>query len=132
MSIKARAVRVHQVPERTTFSGERIFLEDVRKYGQSQRPRLVLDCSKLQYLDTSTLRLLLCCLEEVMKCNGDVRLASLCPEATAALRIAGVGWLFEAYSTPEAAVNSFHLRSNSMALCLTKDEDASHLSERAA
>jgi len=132
MSIRARAVRVHQVSERTTFSGERSFLEDVRKYGQSQRPRLVLDCSKLQRLDSATLRLLLCCLEEVMKCNGDVRLASLCPEAKAALQTAGVDQLFEAYSTAEAAVNSFHLRSNSMALCLTKDEDAGHLSERAA
>ncbi len=132
MSIRARAVRVQQVPEMATATSERSFLRDVKKYAQGQRPRLVLDFSKVRGLDKATLLMLLACLEEVMRGNGDVRLASLCPEAEAALRVAGVSRLFEVYATPEAAVDSFHHRPTSMALQVTKDESAKHDSEHAA
>jgi len=132
MSIRARAVRVHQVPEKVTSTRERSFLREVQTYAQSQRPRLVLDCSKVQDLDNVALHMLLSCLEEVMRCNGDVRLASLRPKAEAALRVAGVLRLFEVYATPEAAVNSFHHRTNSMALHLSGDEGVSRDAEHAA
>ena len=65
-------------------------------------------------MDTATIHLLLSCLEEVMKCNGDIRLASLRPGAEAALRIAGVDRLFEMYATTEAAAQSFQQRPTSV------------------
>ena len=65
-------------------------------------------------MDTDTIHLLLSCLEEVMKWNGDVRLASLRPRAEAALKIAGISRLFEIYSTTEAAMQSFQYRPTSV------------------
>jgi anti-anti-sigma factor len=115
MSIKKRAVRVHEVPDELTPAKERSFVLELQKYAESERPRFVLDCSKVSDMNTATIGLLLSCLEMVMKCNGDVRLASLRPEAEAALRGAGITRLFEVYATPESAVHSFHQRAASLA-----------------
>jgi anti-anti-sigma factor len=108
MTHRFRSVTVHQVPERVAAAEERSFLRDLQKYVETERPRLVLDCSKVQRMDDATAHLLLCCLEEGMKRNGDVKLASLTPIAESMLRSAGMSHLFEIYATIAAAVNSFH------------------------
>ena len=114
MSITKRAVRVLQVSGRVR--GERdSFLSSLQKYTESERPRLVLDCSSVWKMDTATIRLLLSCLEEVMRYNGDVRLASLSSDAEATLRSTGISRLFELYPTTEEAVQSFHQRPVSIA-----------------
>jgi anti-anti-sigma regulatory factor len=113
MSIRKHVVRVYKVPEQMTAAKERSFLRDMQKYAEIERPRVVLDCSRVWDMDIATIHLLLSCLEEAMKCNGDVRLASLRPEA--ALRLAGVNRLFERYATADSAVQSFHQRQASMA-----------------
>jgi anti-anti-sigma factor len=115
MSIIKRSVRVHQVPERVTSANEQIFLRDLQKFAENERPRFVLDCSRVHDMDIATIRLLLSSLEEAMKCNGDVRLASLRPKAEEQLRMAGVSRLFEMYSTADNAVQSFHQRPTSNA-----------------
>jgi anti-anti-sigma factor len=115
MSIRKRSVRVQEVPEELTLASERSFLRELQKYAESERPRFVLDCSRVSDMNAGTLSLLLSSLEIVMKCNGDVRLASLQPDAEAALRSAGVSRLFEVYATIESAVHSFHQRAASLA-----------------
>jgi anti-anti-sigma factor len=115
MSIIKRSVRVHQVPEKVTSTNEQSFLRDLQKFAESERPRFVLDCSRVYDMDIATIRLLLSCLEEAMKCNGDVRLASLRPKAEEQLRMAGVSRLFEVYSTSDSAIQSFHQRPTSNA-----------------
>jgi anti-anti-sigma factor len=107
MTTKVRAVTVHQVPEQGTKTGERSFLHDLQKCGEMERPRLVLDCSQVRHMDQATIFLLLACLEEVMKRDGDVKLASLHPGAEETLRVAGVNRLFEMYATTAEAVHSF-------------------------
>lgn len=113
MSIRNRTVRVLQVSNRVSARTGH-YLPNFQKYAEPGRPRLVLDCSKVWNMNAATIRLLLSCLEEVMKYNGDVRLASLCPEAEAALRMAGINRLFELYATTEDAIQSFHKRPSSM------------------
>lgn len=115
MSTIKRAVRVHQVPEQVTPSNERSLLRELQKFGETERPRLVLDCSRVWNMDIPTIHLLLSCLEEAMKSNGDVRLASLRPGAEETLRTAGINRLFEMYATTEGAVQSFHQRPMSIA-----------------
>lgn len=107
MTIRTRAVRVHHVPAKVTSAEERAFLQDLQKYLESERPRFVLDCSKVQELDNATINLLLACLEEVMKRNGDVRLASVNSDVEAALRFMGANRLFEIYPTTDGAIQSF-------------------------
>jgi anti-anti-sigma factor len=71
---------------------------------------VVLNCSHLHEMDLSSVHLLLCCLEEAMKRNGDVRLAALSPLAKDCLRGLGVDRLFRIFETSEQAVQSFQRR----------------------
>jgi hypothetical protein len=58
-------------------------------------------------MDRAAVYLLLCCLEEAMKCDGDVKLAATSSEAMAILEFAGVSPLFESFYTIAEAVSSF-------------------------
>ncbi len=115
MSMIKREVRVHQVPDQVNATAERTFLQELQKCSESERPRFVLDCSRVREMDIATIHLLLSSLEEVMKCNGDVRLASLHPAAEEMLSLAGVNRLFEIYPTVDGAVRSYHQRPTSIA-----------------
>lgn len=116
MIVSKRTVNIQQMPEQVNAANERLLLQYLqKKCAETERPRFVLDCSPVRDMDIATIQLLLSCLEEVMKCNGDVRLASLRPEASAALRLSGVCRLFETYESTEAAVQSFQKRPSSMA-----------------
>jgi anti-anti-sigma factor len=114
MSISKRAVQVYQVPARSAGTTHEGFLRYKQLCSETQRPRLVLDCSTIWDMDTSMIQLLLSYLEEVMRYNGDVRLAGLSPQAEWALRFAKVSRLFEIYATTESAVQSFHQRATSI------------------
>jgi anti-anti-sigma factor len=114
MSIKKRAVSVYQVPSEISSASEMELLRQLQMSAETGHPRFVLDCSKVASMGSSAIRLLLCCLEEVMKNNGDVRLAMLHPEANAVLRHTGISRLFESYDTTENAIHSYQLRPSSM------------------
>jgi len=112
MIIKMRAVTVHEVPEHVTAAAEKKFLRELQTYVDTERPRLVLDCSRIRTMDNATMHLLLSCLEEAVKRNGDVKLAGVRTEAQASLLFAGVSRLFEVYATTAEATHSFRHRPN--------------------
>ncbi len=120
MPIKMRVVGVMQVPKLLNAKDSRTFLRDLQSLLDGDRPRLVLDCSKLPHLDKSVILLLLCCLEEVMKCNGDIKLADLPHGAAEMLRMTGADRLFDIYQTTAEAVNSFQRSPASMFSHLTE------------
>jgi len=65
-------------------------------------------------MNKPTMHLLLSCLEEAMKRNGDVRLAALPPAAGAAPQLASLRRLFEIYPTVAEAVHSFQQRPTAL------------------
>jgi anti-anti-sigma factor len=71
------------------------------------RPRLVLDCSKLSRIGIAEIRLLVACLESVMKHNGDARLAAVPPNAEVLLSYTRADRLFQIYPSREDAISSF-------------------------
>lgn len=86
----------------------RSFLRDVEDGMNMERPYVVVDCSSIGQLDRSVVHLLLCCLEEALKRNGDVKLAGI-PLITEVMPgFTGASRLFEIYDTTADAVNSFH------------------------
>lgn len=107
MIIKMRTVTVHEIPEKVTAKEEKSFLNDLQHYVETERPRLVLDCSRIRKMDNATIHLLLSCLEEAMKRNGDVKLAGLDPQARATLSLTGADRLFEIFPATADAVRSF-------------------------
>jgi anti-anti-sigma factor len=102
-----RPVAVKQLPEKFSLQQGREFFRQLEACLNSDRPRIVLDCSKLQHLDTAGIHVLLRCLEEAMKRNGDVKLAALSARPAATLELSGVNRLFESFDTTADAVHSF-------------------------
>ncbi|MGA2050210.1 MAG: STAS domain-containing protein [Terracidiphilus sp.] len=107
MAMRAREVTVRDLPERLTGERGRCFFSELKGEMETDNPFIVLDCSKVRQMDISAVYSLLCCLEEAMKRNGDVRFASMPSEITAILELTGVARLFERYDTNAEAMNSF-------------------------
>lgn len=107
-----RAVIVKQLPELLFDRQRSTFFNEVKGCLDVNRPCLVLDCSRLTQIDTKTIHLLLCCLEEAMKRNGDARLAEVSPKVRAAMKIAGADALFRFFATSAEAIRSFDRHAN--------------------
>ena len=107
MTIKKRAVLVKQLPEALSAKQGRVFFRELESCMNSDRPYIVLDCSRVQRLDRSVVDLMFCCLEEAIKRNGDVKLAVLPVGSDAILELTGVNRLFDTFDTIPAAVHSF-------------------------
>jgi anti-anti-sigma factor len=108
MTVQDCAVAVKQLPETLTGKQARsIFSELDRNLKRSDRTRIVLDFSKVRQIERSAIYLLLCCLEEAMKRNGDVKLAAIPSGARKILEITGVARLFETFDTSADAIDSF-------------------------
>jgi anti-sigma B factor antagonist len=103
-----RPVAIRRLPDALSVQQKVAFLHDIAGVMNTNRPRLVLDCSRLRDCDSSAIHLLLHCLEEAMKRNGDVKLAAVPTHAAVMLVTTGVARLFETFDTTEEAVNSFY------------------------
>jgi anti-anti-sigma factor len=103
-----RAVAVKRLPDVLSIQNKIAFLHEIASVTKTSRPRLVIDCSNLRECDSSAIHLLLHCLEEAMKRNGDVKLAAVPTLAAVVLVSTGVARLFETFDTTAEAVNSFH------------------------
>jgi anti-anti-sigma regulatory factor len=109
MTLRVRTVTVKQLPKTLNAQQLRAFLREYEDSLQASRPRIVLDCSHVQQIDRPLLHLLLCCLEEAMKLNGDVRLAAVSLDARTALELWGIGRLFKVFETNKDAIDSYQL-----------------------
>ena len=116
MTLRQRNIIVKQLPESLSALQARAFLCELESYIQCDRPCLVLDCSKLDHMDMPTVHLLLFCLEEAMKRNGDVKLAEVSPEAMAILESSGIEGLFKIFDSTPEAINSFYPRQANLPL----------------
>ncbi len=97
-----------------------------------ERPCVVLDCSRIREMDKSAIHMLLCCLEEAMKRDGDVKLAAVSPLARRALEATRVDRLFEIYETEAEAVSSFFQPRSEKALYVPSSQKMAGISESAA
>jgi anti-anti-sigma regulatory factor len=119
MTLKVCNPELKQLPEAFTMEHARNFLSELEKCMANDRPCVVLDCSNVRKMDRSLTHLLLCCLEEAIKRNGDVKLSAVPPAAKATLERTGVIRLFEVFDTNAEALGSFHLPPTNKALQLT-------------
>jgi anti-anti-sigma factor len=97
-----------QLPEQLTNGFVKPFWAELQPLLESDRPRLVLDCSQIRQIDSAGVEMLLQCMEEAMKRDGDVKLAALSPQSEVILELMRVGRLFETFDTSPEAVQSFH------------------------
>jgi anti-sigma B factor antagonist len=102
-----RPVVVKNIPEKLGSKEARAFLRDVQRLVTMDRPQLVFDFSRVRRFEAAGLETLLECMSEVMKHDGDLKLASLSPEAAVVLELTRTDRLFEIYDTAADAVRSF-------------------------
>ncbi|MHB1936581.1 MAG: STAS domain-containing protein [Acidobacteriaceae bacterium] len=132
MTIRKRAVAVKQLPEIGNARQGQAFLREMQNCMDVDRPFVVLDCSNVGNLDKSVVRLMLCCLEEAMKRNGDVKLAALPLAAEIVLEACGVDRLFDIHDTTAGAVSSFHKPHAAASSHASMSEDPRQQPESAA
>jgi anti-sigma B factor antagonist len=105
-----RHVTVKRLPETLDVKSERRFCKELETAFIVEKPAIVIDCSHVRHMDNAAVHLLLCCLEEAMKRNGDIRLAGLSIEAEKVFARTGVDRLFRVFDSTEKAVESFQRR----------------------
>ncbi len=101
-------VIVMEVPATLNHVEGQAFLMDLQPLLETDRPRMVLDCSQLQHVDSAGIEILLQCIDEAMKRDGDVKLAAVSPASAAILELMRVDRLFEMFDSVEEATRSFH------------------------
>lgn len=98
---------VKALPEKLSAGQSSVFFRDVEPCLTVDRPCVVLDFSKVRQLDRDGIQILLRCLEEAMRRNGDVKLAAIPPGVAKTLELIGVRRLFEVFDSAAHAVDSF-------------------------
>ena len=102
-----RPVVVKRIPERLNLKQARAFCREIGPILNSDRPQVVLDCSQVKQIDAAGVDMLLQCLAQVIKHDGDVKLAALSPEMAVILEMTRTDRLFEIYDSSSDAVLSF-------------------------
>ncbi len=95
------------LPERVNQKQARLFLREVQPLVTVDRPQVVFDLSAVKQLDAAGVDALLQCMSEVMKRDGDLKLAAISPQAAVILELTRADRLFEIYNTAADAVRSF-------------------------
>lgn len=103
----SRPVVVKRVPERLNLQQSRTFVREVQAFLRSDRPQIVLDLSQVRQIDAAGVDMLLHCMSEAMKRDGDVKLASLSPQAAVILEMTRTDRLFEIYESSTDAARSY-------------------------
>lgn len=101
------SVTLTQLPDTLDTGSWLRFFKELEDAMRSHRPRIILDCSNLRQMDRNAIHILLCCLEEALKRDGNVKLAAISSSAREALEAMRVDHLFEIYDTSSDAINSF-------------------------
>ncbi len=104
----SRPVIVKRMPDRLNQKQARMFLRDVQPFLNTDRPQLVFDCSMIRQMDAAGVDMLLHCMAEVMKRDGELKLAAVSPQAAVVLEITRTDRLFEVFETSGDAVRSFY------------------------
>jgi anti-sigma B factor antagonist len=103
----SRPIVVKRVPDRLNLRQARIFLREVQAFLKSDRPQVVFDLSQVRQIDAAGVDMLLHCMSEAMKRDGDLKLAAVSPQAATVLELTRTDRLFEIYETSTDAVRSF-------------------------
>jgi anti-anti-sigma factor len=98
---------VKRLPERLNLKQARQFLQEVQPFLRADRPQVVFDLSQVKQMDAAGVDMLLQCVDAAMKRDGDVKLASVSPQAAVILELTRTDRLFEIYESSSDAARSF-------------------------
>ena len=105
-------VTVRQFPHFLTPELSEAFFRGLMPVLENDRPYLVFDLSEVYQLNSLGVTVLLRCMEEVIKRNGDLKLVAPSPQLAAILELTRISDLFETFENCSDAVESFFLFSD--------------------
>jgi anti-sigma B factor antagonist len=100
-------VFVKRLPNKLGFPGVSDLWNELAPQLRMDNPKIVFDCADVRQIDSAGADLLLRCMEEVMKQDGDLKLASVSPEAAVILKLTRMDRVFEIFETVTDAIVSF-------------------------
>jgi anti-sigma B factor antagonist len=103
----SKPVVIKRLPAAMNSAGARQFYSEVKPLLRSDRPQLVFDFAQTERLDVAGVEILLRCMREAMRRDGDIKLAALSPVAATVLELTRADRLFEIYETSTDAVRSY-------------------------
>ncbi len=103
----SRPVVIKRMPERLNLKQARALLRELQPILTSDRPQVVFDMSQVRHLDAAGVDMLLHCMTETMKRDGDLKLAALSEQAAVILELTRTDRLFEIYNSSAEAMRSF-------------------------
>ncbi len=103
----SRPVVVKRVPALLNTRQARKFHDEVRPLLRIDRPQIVFDLAAVRQIDAVGIDMLLQCMTEASRRDGDLKLANLSPHAAVILELTRTDRLFEIYETATDAVKSF-------------------------
>src|SRR5215470_13134995 len=103
----SRPVIVKRMPERLNLRAAKQFEREVQPFLTSDRPQVVFDLSQVRQLDAAGVDMLLRCMTQAMRRDGDVKLAALSAQAAAILELTRTDRMFEIFDNSTDAVRSF-------------------------
>src|ERR1700739_4683751 len=103
----SRPVIVKRLPHRINVKEARSFFREMSPILNIDRPQIVLDLSQVRQMDAAGVEVLLQCMAQAMKRDGDVKLPAVSPQAAVILELTRTDRLFEIYTTSTDAARSF-------------------------
>jgi anti-sigma B factor antagonist len=100
-------VLIQRLPQRFDAAQVRAIMQELQSFLRADRPRLVFDLSQVEEMDAASVDMLLQCMSEASKRDGDVKLASPSVRAMVILELTQLDRLFEIFENPEEASASF-------------------------
>jgi anti-sigma B factor antagonist len=105
--LSKRAIVVVPLPERLTLMHNQVFLLEIDALLNTDRPRIVFDFSQVQQIDRAGTEMLLHCVEQVIRQDGDLTLAAVPAEIMVVLELTCIDRLFEIFDCNSDAVESY-------------------------
>jgi len=103
----SRPVIVRQLPESVGLRQAQDLARELERFLKDDHPCLVFDFSNVRHIDSAGIEMLLRCMEEAMKRDGDLKLAAIPPPIAVILKLTRVDCLFEIFSKASDAVESY-------------------------
>ena len=103
----SRPVIVKRLPNRVNLREAKLFFREMQPILRIDRPQVVFDLSQVRQMDAAGVDVLLQCMAQAMKRDGDVKLAAVSPQAAVILELTRTDRLFEIYNSSTEAARSF-------------------------
>ena len=100
-------VLVRRLPQSVNAENVRVLLGELDSFLKADGPRLVFDLSQVEEMDAAGVDMLLRCVTEATKRDGDLKLAAPSARALVILELTQLDRLFEIFETPAEAAASF-------------------------